>query len=497
MDLGDQTSQVLALIAPLARAKKLELKNLIPEDLPPVLADEERLQQILHNLIGNAVKFTSTGSIEVTASCVEKRVRIQVSDTGIGIEESDRKRIFLSFEQAKDSIHQARGGTGLGLAISSRLVELHGCVLELESIPGEGSSFSFSLEKTSDEPVAKPASLLPLLPVTVSHIAAVEPLPPEGAPFQFHILVVDDDPINRQVLYNHLTLFGHRIAQAADGEQALTALNEQRFDLVLLDVMMPGLTGYQVCRRLRHKFPIHHLPVIFLTAKNQSDDMAQSYLSGGNDYLTKPVSGTKLFHRISVQLRLLQSSRDLAESHEEILANNQELIAKNKEIRLGEQQKMDALKTLTAGVAHEVNNAANMTHGNLVNLNSSLKAFQTFLVNLAGEDAEPEILDAFKTRLEPIFKLSQSANEGLDRARSVVSDLFRFSQLNRGLVYKVPLIENIDAAMHLVQPSYKESIQFHTEYADSLELTCHPIELSQVFFYIIVTLLSQKPHKIH
>ncbi|MCP4488263.1 MAG: hypothetical protein GY820_13210, partial [Gammaproteobacteria bacterium] len=143
---------VLTLSRPLVGSKELELENSVPADLPAALADENRLQQILHNLIGNAVKFTESGSVEVSAVTGDEQIVVSVSDTGIGIAAEKQERIFDAFEQADASIEREYGGTGLGLAVTWQLVELHGGELRVESTPGEGSVFSFTL------PVAEAAA---------------------------------------------------------------------------------------------------------------------------------------------------------------------------------------------------------------------------------------------------------------------------------------------------------------------------------------------------
>ena len=367
--LREVTEIILTLSRPLASQKDLQLINAISPHLLPALADEDRLQQILHNLIGNAVKFTEVGMVGVSAKIVgidalkklkarmadpppspalddgrpsqngkmpdplipvipdtPPYIEITVSDTGIGIPRDKLDRIFESFEQGDGSTARIYGGTGLGLAVTKQLVELHGGTLTVNSNIGVGSQFSFTLP-ISSQPLADRAEKSSL-PSQSTLPTVVNPSPPEDIkvitvhnreealladqvsdlpinPQEFKILVVDDEPVNRQVIINQLSLNHYQVTQAANGPDAL-ALMEQGFkpDLLLLDVMMPRMTGYEVCRKIREKIPAHELPIVMLTAKNQPPDLVEGLSAGANDYLTKPIAKTELVARIKTHLRL-------------------------------------------------------------------------------------------------------------------------------------------------------------------------------------------------
>jgi len=330
---------VLNLSQALIKNKNLQLINSIPPDLPPAEADENRLQQILYNLIGNAIKFTDKGSIEISAAVVSSQsdelnvgklnvessnlqrfklqpltlkdqLAITISDTGIGIPEDKLDRIFESFEQADGSTAREYGGTGLGLAVTKKLVELHGGSIQVESTVGVGSRFTFTLPVASGELSALNSEsysscLLRPLSTGNEEESSQPSLITQNQEQQFQILIVDDEPVNLQVLINHLSLQNYAITQATNGIEAL-AMIEQGFkpDLILLDVMMPKMTGYEVCQKLRETFPAHELPVVMLTAKNQVTDLVEGFSVGANDYLTKPISKNELFARIKTHLSL-------------------------------------------------------------------------------------------------------------------------------------------------------------------------------------------------
>lgn len=332
IDVRAVTEIVIALSRPLARSKALAWVNAVPEDLPPVWADENRLQQILHNLIGNAAKFTERGRVEVGAELRDGQMIIRVIDTGIGIAPEHRDRIFESFEQADGSTARRYGGTGLGLALTQQLVELHGGTIWVDSVLGRGSTFAFTLPLVPADysPPAAPPLLdeAPLLPVFASDAIAtgraLDPAPSinsdrssasqieaetDGASRDGSttVLIVDDDPVNRQVLENYLALAHHNILQAASGTEALEIVcRHPNLDAIVLDVMMPGMTGYEVVDRLRQTRSARDLPVLMLTAKTQIGDLVAGLAAGANDYLSKPVAKDELLARLNTQLNLRQ-----------------------------------------------------------------------------------------------------------------------------------------------------------------------------------------------
>ena len=314
VDLHVLTEVVLKNNMPLVQIKNLKLINAVPTDLPAARGDENRLQQILYNLIGNAIKFTESGHVRVQARLVIKDgvefIEVGVEDTGIGIPTEKQKLIFQEFEQGDASISRQYAGTGLGLSISKRLIELQGGEIWLESEEGKGSTFFFTLptsavkapNTTSLDVVSRP------MPVALAldrggnsqTIAFME-----ERPDRIHILVVDDEPVNQQVLKNHLASDRFQIKQAFNGREAIDILETgQHFDLVLLDVMMPHVSGYEVCQNIREKFLPSELPIIMVTAKNQVQDLVQGLSLGANDYLAKPFSKEEFLARVNTQLDL-------------------------------------------------------------------------------------------------------------------------------------------------------------------------------------------------
>ncbi len=306
VDLNAITSIILKLSEPLLAGKDLVLKNEIDTDIPPVEGDENRLQQVMYNLIGNAIKFTDSGSITVTAKMHDEILMVSVSDTGIGIPEDKFKTIFQSFEQADASIAREYSGVGLGLNITKQLVELHGGKIWVESEVGKGSSFRFTLPVSKQPLEQKPIDdrYQEIVPIQENLEKEAEILTQKVPTKKSYILIVDDDPINLQVLENHLTLNQYSVHLVTNGQEALSSLQQRKPDLILLDVMMPKMSGYEVCQTIREEHPANELPIVFLTAKNQVADLMDGLGFGANDYLTKPFSKHELLARIETHIEL-------------------------------------------------------------------------------------------------------------------------------------------------------------------------------------------------
>ncbi|MEM7509929.1 MAG: response regulator [Bacteroidota bacterium] len=327
LDIRSLVEVVLRISETTLHGKEVELVNDIPNDIPLVWADENRLQQILFNLVGNAIKFTSNGSVIVSTKDLKSHLAISVEDTGIGIPQERQDRVFLSFEQGDGSVSRSFGGTGLGLSITKQLVELHGGEISLQSEEGKGSTFTFTIPVSTDqdmnpematnasEELLNKVEMSKIMPPSTAPEKLAETVAPiisqkDGIGFNpgeevFRILIVDDEPINQQVLKNYLSMEQFLVVTAMNGEEALRAIEiEAAFDLVLLDVMMPRMSGFEVCQRLRERYLPAELPIIMITAKNQVNDLVHGLSYGANDYLTKPVSRQELLARIKTHLNL-------------------------------------------------------------------------------------------------------------------------------------------------------------------------------------------------
>lgn len=306
VDLKQLVDLVLTLSRPLAAGKPIVLVADVPEDLPAAEGDEDRISQVLHNLVGNAVKFTESGEVRVSAMRAGDRLQVTVHDTGIGIPHGKFDAIFQSFEQVDASIERQYGGTGLGLSITKQLVELHGGRIWVESEVGRGSCFHFTLPVSSDLAIVPVDRQQPVSRVNDDTGELVlTSVVPAASDDPIRILVVDDELVNLQVLVNHLSLNRYSVTKAMNGLEALEILESgQRFDIVLLDVMMPKMSGYEVCQTIRARHPASELPILLLTAKDRVSDLVAGFDAGANDYLTKPIAKHELLSRIKTHLNL-------------------------------------------------------------------------------------------------------------------------------------------------------------------------------------------------
>ncbi|HBE20734.1 MAG TPA: hypothetical protein DDW51_24760 [Cyanobacteria bacterium UBA11367] len=327
LDIRSLIKVVTSLIQGMVVNKNIQIITALPTTLLPVLADESRVEQILYNLIGNAIKFTEKGKVEISAQFIpihsvdpigqnksghnQKQIAITISDTGIGISKKSIERIFESFEQGDGSTSRQYGGTGLGLTITKQLVELHGGKIWVESEVGIGSKFTFTLPTTDsplpDTPTSPPVSSIRKFAPDVSSPNIGENIGENsgGEAVKFQILIVDDEPVNLQVLNNILSANNYQVTQASNGEEALAILEQNLLiDIILLDVMMPNVSGYDVCAKVREKHPAQELPIVMLTAKNQVADLVKGFQFGANDYLTKPFAKDELLMRVSTHLKL-------------------------------------------------------------------------------------------------------------------------------------------------------------------------------------------------
>ncbi|GAA3410588.1 ATP-binding protein [Paenibacillus hodogayensis] len=316
---------VMAMLNYMAEGKPVRLHADIAGSLPPVMADEKRLVQILYNLLNNALKYTEKGTISVTAEIRDGQAIVHVSDTGVGMDKETRERAFLPYEQGAHGISDGRG-IGLGLSICKQLVELHGGTITVRSEPGKGSVFSFGLP-LADSSVFPSTQQPSALHETASGVedetdgsmfpnAAIQEwassvlTPPLFNTGRVNILAVDDDPVNLNVLAGMLSKELYAVTTTRSAQEALELLDTRPWDLLITDVMMPNMSGYELTNRVREKYAFTELPVLLLTARTQPADIYTGFLSGANDYVTKPVDALELQYRIRALTTLKQSMNE-------------------------------------------------------------------------------------------------------------------------------------------------------------------------------------------
>lgn len=310
---------VIGMLKFMIEGKPIRLHMDIAESLPPVMADEKRLVQILYNLLHNAVKYTEEGTISVSAETKDGFAVIHVSDTGGGMDKETLERIFLPYEQGSYGIIDGRG-IGLGLSICKQLVELHGGELTVRSEEGRGSAFSFGLPLADmsrlpltqlphhpDESEEEADYLIGFPAAAIDETAAAAPMPPLLNDNKVNILAVDDDPVNLNVLAGILSSEPYKLTTVTSARVVLDLLDTQQWDLLIADVMMPHMSGYELTQKVRERYSVSELPILLLTARSQPADIYTGFSSGASDYVTKPVDALELRYRIRALTAMKQS----------------------------------------------------------------------------------------------------------------------------------------------------------------------------------------------
>jgi CheY-like chemotaxis protein/nitrogen-specific signal transduction histidine kinase len=289
-DLKEVVNRSVQILRLAAQGKNLELIAKIDPELPSSLSgDPGRLQQVLINLLGNAVKFTEKGSVELELKSQplgdgRYQVLISVTDTGIGITPEQEQRIFQACTQADASTTRRFGGTGLGLSISAQLVRMMGGTLKVTSKPGLGSTFSFALEMQ--------AASAPIQVVSERVEKPIQPL---------KILVAEDNEVNRVLMQRVLTRAGHSVVPVVNGKLAIEALKAESFDVVLMDVHMPEVDGLEATQAIRAREALEggHVPIVALTALAIKGDADRCLAAGMDAYLSKPLNTVALNELLS------------------------------------------------------------------------------------------------------------------------------------------------------------------------------------------------------
>ena len=278
----------------LAEVKGLTLTLTIDDDVPgTVRGDPLRVRQILSNYVTNALKFTERGSVRIDVALRDGSVLLAVHDTGPGIDAATQARLFTPFSQADESVTRRYGGTGLGLSICRELAELMGGEVGVDSAPGQGSVFWAELPLRASAP---------------AEIAESADDDEDALLSGAHVLMVEDNPVNMLIAVAMLEQWGVQVAQSVDGEQAIQAVcaaadANDAFDLVLMDVHMPVMSGHAAVRRLRERFDARTLPVIALTAAALVSERDEAIAAGMNDFLTKPIDARRLRSTLARYLR--------------------------------------------------------------------------------------------------------------------------------------------------------------------------------------------------
>jgi len=387
-------------------------------------ADPGRMEKVFLNVLTNAIKFTPAGGVITTRwSSQDGMACVEIRDTGIGIAARDLPFIFDRFRQADGSSTRQFQGMGIGLSLARELVQEHGGRMTADSVPDKGTTIRIELPAQHNShdphdphgpaqsvgPISPPRTASPDDPIAALYYRAdrnvdiaTVPIAPPSPPGSGRgtVLVVDDEPDMRRFLVSVLS-GEHRVLQAADGLAGLAAARADRPDLALLDLMLPGMDGLELCKALKSDEQTRNIKIVLLTARTDEQSKLTALRHGADDFLTKPFSTTEVKTRLA---NLLQA----ADLEEQVRQRNRDLEATLKklqatEVQLVQSEKMNALGKLSAGLLHEINNPLNFTF---------------MALQLAEEQgsAVPELAETLK-----------DINEGMTRIKDVITDLRAFA----------------------------------------------------------------------
>jgi two-component system, sensor histidine kinase ChiS len=369
--------ELITSARPLAHQREIDLKVELDSSLPVIGADADKMDSIITNLLSNALKFTPAGgTVTIKSRRDGDRIRVDVSDSGIGIAPEDHAKVFERFVQIDGSTARRYSGTGLGLSLVKELVELHGGEIHIESEAGKGATFWFWLPIT--EPPAEGARQASAmarscrfadLVVCESNDAppSIEPAASSDVPT---ILVVDDTPEIRRLLSTVLS-DDYRVVTAEDGEQGSLMAPKIMPDLIISDVMMPEVDGYEFCRRMKQNPALARIPFVLLTAKADRTMKIEGLDIGADDYLVKPFDAEELRARVRSLLRLRALDRKLDERNGELEKTLSDL--QNTQTQMLQMAHLAGMTEIATGVLHNVGNVLNNVNISTTVLNERIR----------------------------------------------------------------------------------------------------------------------------
>jgi len=458
IDLPKLAEHMSEAFRPAAESRRITLTLQTPETIADLHGDEHRLEMVLTNLVGNALKFTPDGGrIDITLESDGHQARIRVRDSGPGISREDQKKIFDRFFRV-DSPERQQGGAGIGLSLARQLVELHGGTLTVASEPGEGATFTALLPHGRDHfrpevverrmvavdmPGGRRASDwqaaeadAEAVPTAPEPDAAEPPIELEGGRRARIVLVEDNDELRS--LIESLLSPSFDVMTARDGEEGLSLVRRQRPDLVVSDVMMPRMSGTELCAHIKQDAELKSTPVILLTARSGPEAVLEGYAYGADDFVSKPLHPRILVARVRAQLRLRALS-----------------------LQVLSQAKLAAVGTLAAGIGHEVRNP----------VNAVINGARTLLDRNTLEPTARKLLEVIEDAGSRIETISRAL---LDHAHPGEQDRPRLCDVRAG----------IDATLRLLEHRARE-VEVHRHYESERLVIASAGELNQVFMNLL------------
>jgi|GEM_PF-681772 len=402
--INELCNEVLALCRPLIQTELVTLYHTVPSSLPKVVGDADRLQQILYNLIDNAIRHTHAGEVVVSARVLGKELEILVKDTGVGIKE-ERIPTLFEWDISKEKTFENHG---MGLKIAKNLVELQGGKLKVESQEGVGSLFTFTVPVYKDDGSVQFINNYESITkeMTAPQLAA-SILKQRSSSKELHILVIDSEEVNRMVLIRQLLIEGYQAIGAEDGQTAMHLLSYKPVDLIVMDGCLTDMTGDELCRRIRVEFTLTELPILMLSNVDSLQEKKEAFIAGANDYLLKPCDKEEFLLRVGTLANtssLTQEisnlnyflERNVKERTMELEITNLNLLTVNDEIQEIEKSRNEML----SAISHELGTPITLIH-------SYIQAVKESLI----EENNPRYLDMIHKKLLLLERLTEDLVE--------------------------------------------------------------------------------------
>jgi signal transduction histidine kinase len=464
--------------------KRLRLETIVDPQLGAVVADRDKLEKIVLNLVFNALKFTPAGGrVELRAEKQGEHLVIRVADTGMGISAKNLPFVFDRFWQADGSSKRKYQGVGIGLALVKELTEIQGGKVDVQSTEGKGTTFTVQLPYRKPEPVSKPAApsdkteqaatgtvsseewlanlyrraeLFPAMTPLLDTLKTVE-VNRNGR--RRKLLVADDEPDMLRFLKSQLAPH-YEVIEAVDGQQAVEKACQFLPDIILLDMMMPEKDGLQACRELREHTSTQSIPIILLTARADEETKLAALGAGASDFLPKPFSTTELHVRIKNLVESHQYQTRLSKQNQALESAIEQL--KETESQLVQSEKLASLGRMSAGIIHEINNPLNFATTGLFTLRNKGKY-------LAAEQ-QAEYTEILK-----------DVEEGINRVKTIVSDLRMFTHPETESRDQVEVSEALSSALRFLSNEWKDRVQIEQTLVPHQEVWANKNKLIHVF----------------
>ncbi|HAA55748.1 MAG TPA: hypothetical protein DCE42_13375, partial [Myxococcales bacterium] len=464
-DISRMLDDLCTALKPLADRKHLSFQVYLPQEPIFAYGDRKMLRRVTTNLLVNAIKYVEEGdTVKVRLSRVDTDIVLEVADTGPGIPEKEQDKIFERFHRAQDTHGRTIEGSGIGLAMAREIIELHGGHISIQSAVNEGATFTVQLPQ--EEALLTPTSI----PILQSHednedwLDDIQPTPIFGSSTSHdalstqqtkvngsRILLVEDNPKMRRFLTTVLSAH-YQIYTAHDGREGLELAKKQRPELILSDVMMPHMNGYELCRAIKHDPHMRLTPIILISAKYGTEAALEAFEANADDFVIKPFSPSELIARINAQLKI----RSLT-------------------LSLLRMEKQSTLGFMAAGLAHEIYNPINA----IINATPPLRSL---VVKPQPEGASPtieaELLEAIELSGQKIRKVIDAV---LAMARQDDTELY---------LEKTSISKEFESILAILGYRIHSGYQIHQEYEWNEPFYCYPKLLSQVLMNLLSNALD-------